>query len=90
VKTQNNKAHLAQHGTIVSLVFCLVVGGFFHFAPYHQAPAAAITATPADCLPSGTGGPCIPFDKIQEMMSAQPDVPEVIPPNPATTKEEKI
>jgi hypothetical protein len=41
-------------------------------------------------LPSGNGAPCIPFDKIQEMMDAQPDAPDPIPTNPATANEETI
>jgi hypothetical protein len=80
----------ALHGTIAALVFCVAVGAFFHAAPYHEMPATAITVPPADCLPSGTGGPCIPFEEIQKMMSAQPDAPPPVPPNPAAFKEEKI
>jgi hypothetical protein len=42
-------------------------------------------------LPSGTlGAPCIPFDKIQEMMNAQPDVPEGSPPNPMAANDQTI
>ena len=84
---ENNKAHLALHGIVVALTFCVVVGGFFHFALYHQASAAAITAPPADCLPSGSGGPCIPFKQLIQQMQK---TPEVIPANPAAVKEEKI
>jgi hypothetical protein len=90
VNTENNNAHMALHGMVAALVFCAAVAVFFRFAPYHETPKPETTNPIVDCLPSGSGGPCIPFDKIQEMMSAQPDVPEVIPPNPATTKEEKI
>lgn len=85
-----NNAHLALHGTVAALVFFAVVAVFFRTAPYHTTPASAITAPQANCLPSGTGGPCLSFDKIQEMMNAQPDAPEVIPPNPATANEETI
>jgi hypothetical protein len=87
---ENNSAHVALHGTLATVVFCAAVGVFFHVAPYHQMPTPEITTPAVDCLPSGSGGPCIPFDKIQEMMSAQPDVPEVIPANPAAVNEEKI
>jgi hypothetical protein len=89
VNRENNNVHVALHGTLAALVFCVVVAAFFRAAPYHETPAAPIT-TSADCLPSGNGGPCLPFDKIQEMMEAQPDAPEAIPPNPATANEEKI
>jgi hypothetical protein len=88
-ETENN-AHLALHGTVAASVFFAVVTVFFPIAPYHEMPAAAIVAPPGNCLPSGTGGPCLPFDKIQEMMNTQPDAPEVVPPNPATANEEKI
>jgi hypothetical protein len=92
-------AHLIRYGTIASLVFCVAVAGFFHFAPAYDAPAAMATVppaaavaqpAPAECLPSGNGAPCIPFDKIQEMMDAQPDAPDPIPTNPATANEETI
>jgi hypothetical protein len=87
---ESNNAHLALHGTLAALAFCLVVAVFFHVAPYHEVPAATITAPPADCLPSGTDAPCLSFDKIQQMMEAQPDAPEPIPANPAASHEEKI
>jgi hypothetical protein len=94
-----NTAHLTLYGTIASLVFCVAVAGFFHFAPVYDAPAAMATVPPAaavaqpalaECLPSGNGAPCIPFDKIQEMMDAQPAEPEPIPANTAAANEEKI
>jgi hypothetical protein len=80
----------ALHGMLAGLLLCLVAGGFFHLAPYHETPPAAITVPPADCLPSGTTGPCIPFEEIEEMMSAEPDATAPIPANPAEAKEEKI
>jgi hypothetical protein len=94
-----NRAHMAIHAMIAGLVFCLALGGFFHFAPYDTPatmaavrPAAAVaqSAPPTNCLPSGNGGPCLSFDKIQEMMDPQPDAPEPIPANPAAPNEETI
>ena len=87
---ENNNAHLALRKILAALMLCAAVALFFHAAPRHATPAAEITAPPADCLPSGTGGPCIPFDKIQKMMSAQPDASDPVPANPATVNEEKI
>ena len=94
-----NTAHTAVQATIAGLVFCVAVAGFFHFAPVHHVPAAMAAVqpaapvaqpAPAECLPSGNGGSCIPFEQIQRMMDAQPDVPEVIPPNSAAANEETI
>jgi hypothetical protein len=92
VNAENSNAHMALHGMIAGLVFCVAVAGLFHFAPVHNVPTAMATAQPlpAECLPSGNGGPCIAFDKIQEMMDAQPDAPEPIPANPAAANQEKI
>ena len=89
MNTENNNAHLALHGIVAVLAFCLVVAVFSHVGPHHTNSAAAITA-PADCLPSGSGGLCIPFDQIQKMMLAQPDASDPVPANPATAHEEKI
>lgn len=88
-ETENN-AHLALHGIVAALVFFAVVAIFFRIAPYHDAPAAAIVAPSENCLPSGSGAACLPFDKIQEMMQAQPDAPESVPANPAAANEETI
>jgi len=94
MRTRNRRtfdnAHMALCGLLAALVFCAAVAIFFRVAPYHDRPAAPIVAPLGNCLPSGSGGACLPFDKIQEMMKAQPDAPEVIPPNPATANEEKI
>jgi hypothetical protein len=89
VKTKNN-AHIAIHGMIVALVFSAIVAVFLHEAPHHVTPTAAISVPSADCLPSGSGGPCIPFDQIQKMMRAQPDASDPIPAKPATANEEQI
>jgi hypothetical protein len=89
VKTENNNAHPALHGAIAALVFCVLVGVFFHAAPYHEMPTPEITTPTVDCLPSGSGSPCIPFSEIEKLMDSQ-SVPEVVPPNPAAVKEEKI
>lgn len=98
-ETENN-AHLALHGIVASLAFCSVVAIFFRAAPYHtpapaipiavSTPAVPKTAPPAECLPSGTGGPCLPFSEIEKMMNAQPDAPERVPANPATANKETI
>jgi len=40
-------------------------------------------------LPNGSGGPCLSFDKIQEMMQ-EFETPDTIPANPAAANEEKI
>ena len=91
-----NTAHMALRAVIASLVFSVAFAGFFHVAAMHDeastpmATAPAAQPVPAECLPSGNGGPCIPFDKIQEMMDAQPDAPEPIPANPAAANEETI
>ena len=94
-----NTTHIAIHAMIAGLVFCVAVAGFFHFAPVHNMPAAMAAVqpaapvaqpAPAECLPSRNGAPCIPLDKIQEMMDAQPVAPEPIPANPAAANEEKI
>ena len=90
MNTENDNAHLALHGILAALMFCAAIAVFFHAAPRHETPSAAVTAPPADCLPSGSGGPCIPFDQIQKMMSAQPDASDPVPANPATVNQEKI
>jgi hypothetical protein len=87
---ENDNPHLALLGAIAVVVFCAAVGVFFHAAPCHDQPSAAITASPADCLPSGSGGPCLPFDQIQQMMDEKPDASDPVPANPATVNEEKI
>jgi hypothetical protein len=87
MNTQNDNAHLALHGIIAALVFCGAVTVFFHVAPYHEIPATAITAPPADCLPSGANGPCIPFNQIIQRMQ---NTPEAAPANPTTPNEEEI
>ena len=74
----------------------IFIAGVEHILPYHVPAETAPVAVPAphkppaDCLPSGTGGPCISFDKIQEMINGGPVAPKVLPPNPATADEEKI
>jgi hypothetical protein len=88
VNTENNNAPLALLGAIAALVLCMAV--FFYATPCHVTPSAAITAPPANCLPNGSGGPCIPFDQIQKMMRAEPDTSDPVPANPATANEEKI
>jgi hypothetical protein len=87
---ENSNAHLVLLRAIAALAFCAAVVVFFHAAPYYQMPVATITAPSADCLPSGSGGPCIPFDQIQKMMRVEPDTSDPIPANPATADEEKI
>lgn len=87
VTTENNNAHLALHGMVAALVFCAIVAAFFHVAPYHQMPVATITAPPVNCLPSGSNGPCIPFDQLIQQMQ---NTPEVVPASPATVNEEEI
>jgi hypothetical protein len=99
METEKN-ARTYLHLMIVALVLVVFVAGVERILPY-DVPAAPMAATialpvtaqpvaPANCLPSGNGVPCIPFDKIQEMMDAQPDAPEPIPANPAAANEEKI
>jgi hypothetical protein len=84
---KNNNAQLSLLGAIAALAFCAAVVVFFYATPYYQLPVATITAPPADCLPNGSGGPCIPFDQIQKMMDEKPDP---VPTNPAAANEEKI
>ena len=76
MKTENNNAQLTLHAMIAALVFCVAVAGFFHLTPVHDMPAAMAAVqpaasvdepAPADCLPSGNGGSCIPFDQIQRL-----------------------
>jgi hypothetical protein len=88
--TENYNVRLALCEILAALMLCAAVALFFHAAPCHETPTAAITAPPADCLPSGSGGPCIPFDQIQKMMRVQPDASEPVPQNPAATNEETI
>ena len=80
------------------------MAGVEHVVPYNEpetaAPAVVMSApatvqqiapaAPANCLPSGNGDECLSFDTIQKLMDAQPDLPEVIPPNPAAANEETI
>lgn len=87
MNTGNNNAHLALHGMLVAFLFCAAVGGFFHFAPVHDEPTPPIPAPVTDCLPSGSGGECIPFNQLIQQMQ---DTPEVIPAHPATVNEETI
>jgi hypothetical protein len=91
-----NTAHMAIHAMIAGLVFCVAVAGVFHFAPVHDMPAAMAAVqpaapvaqpAPAECLPSGTGGECIPFDQLIQQMQ---NTPEVIPANPAAKNLERI
>jgi hypothetical protein len=94
--TENN-ARVYVHLTIVALVLVVFVAGVEHILPY-DVPAATMAATialpvtaqpaaPANCLPSGGGGPCIPFDQLIQQMQ---NTPEVIPANPAAVNEETI
>jgi hypothetical protein len=98
-ETEDN-ARMYVHLMIAAFVLVVFIAGVQHILPY-DTPAVSMPAViglpitiqppaPADCLPSGNGAPCIPFDKIQEMMDAQPDAPEPIPANPAAANEEKI
>ena len=90
MNTENDNVHLPLREMLAALIFCAALAFFFHAAPYHRTPTAVISSAPADCLPSGSGGPCIPFDQIQKMMRAQPDASDPVPANPATAHEEKI
>jgi hypothetical protein len=89
-------AHMYKYLMIAAFVLVAFIAGLERLLPY-DVPATAAPVVrpvppkpPANCLPSGTGGPCLQFEKIQEMMNAQPDAPEVIPTNPATADEVKI
>ena len=84
---------------IAALVLVVFTAGLERLLP-HDVPAAAApvvvpvpwkspppTPPPADCLPSGSGGPCIPFKQLIQQMQK---TPEVIPANPAAAKENTI
>jgi hypothetical protein len=82
-------AHMYMHLMIVAFVLVVFIAGLERLLPY-DVPATAAPVVmpvprrpPADCLPSGDGGPCLPLEKIQKMMKAQPDAPEFVPANSA-------
>lgn len=95
-----NDSKMLIHGIITFFILAVFVAGVEHILPYDapamrtdihqdiQRPAPAQQTAPADdCLATANGNPCIPTDKIFEMMDAQP---ETVPNNSAVNDEETI
>jgi hypothetical protein len=105
-ETENN-AHMYRHLMIAAFLFVVFIAGVEHILPYDTpaVPMAAVAgnlttplgapttpAAQADCLPSGSGGRCIPFDEVVRTMQQldEQSQEEVAPANPAAANEEKI
>jgi hypothetical protein len=85
--------HMYTRLMIVAFVLVAFIAGIEHILPYDVPPAPAPIVMPVpptpptDCLPNGSGGPCIPFNQLILQMQR---TPEVIPTNPAPAKEESL
>jgi hypothetical protein len=89
------------HGLITAALLVVFIAGMEYAVPYdvpapavmtsapvtHQQIAPTWHAAPEDCLPSGSGGACMPFSSLEKLMDEQPDT---VPANPAAAGEETI
>ena len=82
---------------VVTFVLVMFIAGLERLVPYDVPPTPAPVVTPAppkppadECIATANGNPCVPMNKIFQMMDENPDPPQVVPPNPAAKNLERI
>jgi len=86
-------AHMYMYLMVAAFVLMGFIAGIEHILPYDVPATAAPVVVPAprkppaDCLPSTSGAPCIPFNQLIQQMQ---NTPEVAPADPAAANQDTI